>query len=148
MKLLPLRYYATLKVRKFESLFYKINTCLQKTTICIGLRAEHILSVNVSYMFVVNFWEWLLRFLFYVFSRTSSFLWLKHFEINFAALHFYFYYSIILLSSIIFCMISKTVSQILRIFFQTRNMNIFVFRGVFFSRYDEKKYQRWNLRDT
>ena len=32
-----LRYYATFKVRKFDSLFYKINTCLQKTTICIGL---------------------------------------------------------------------------------------------------------------
>ena len=25
-----LRYYATLKVRKSESLFYKFNTCLQK----------------------------------------------------------------------------------------------------------------------
>ena len=35
-----LRYYATFKVRKVESLFYKINTCLQKTTTCIGLQAE------------------------------------------------------------------------------------------------------------
>ena len=26
-----LRYYATLKVRKSESLFYKFNTCLQKS---------------------------------------------------------------------------------------------------------------------
>ena len=42
-----LRYYAILKVRKFESLFYKINTCLQKTTTCIGLRAEQIFSVNI-----------------------------------------------------------------------------------------------------
>ena len=39
-----LRYYATFKVRKFEWLFYKINTCLQKTTTCIGLRAEQIFS--------------------------------------------------------------------------------------------------------
>ena len=31
-----LRYYATFKVRKFESFLYKINTCLQKTTTCIG----------------------------------------------------------------------------------------------------------------
>ena len=39
-------YPATFKVRKFESLFYKINTCLQKTTTCIGLQAEQIFSVN------------------------------------------------------------------------------------------------------
>ena len=43
----PLRYYATFKVRKFESLFYKINTFLRKTTTCIGLQAEQILYVNV-----------------------------------------------------------------------------------------------------
>ena len=43
----PLRYYATFKVRKFESLFCKINTCLQKTTTCNGFRAEQILSVNI-----------------------------------------------------------------------------------------------------
>ena len=36
-KTLKLRYYATFKVRKFESLFYKMNTFLQKTTTCIGL---------------------------------------------------------------------------------------------------------------
>ena len=40
-------YYATLKARKFESLFYKIITYLQKTTICIGLRAEQIFSENI-----------------------------------------------------------------------------------------------------
>ena len=37
-----LRYYATFKVRKLESLFYKPNTCLQKTTTCIGLQVEQI----------------------------------------------------------------------------------------------------------
>ena len=41
-----LRYYATFKMRKFES-FYKINTCLQKTTIYIGFRPEKILPVNI-----------------------------------------------------------------------------------------------------
>ena len=46
-----LRYYATFKVRKFESLFYKINTCLQKTTTCIGLQAEQIFSVNIWYTY-------------------------------------------------------------------------------------------------
>ena len=44
---LILRFYATFKVRKVESLFYKTNTCLQKTTTCIGLRAEQIFSVNI-----------------------------------------------------------------------------------------------------
>ena len=42
-----LRYYATFKVRKFESLFYKINTRLQKTIACIGSDAEQIFSVNI-----------------------------------------------------------------------------------------------------
>ena len=35
-----LRYYATFKVRKFESLFCKVDACLHKTTTYIGLRAE------------------------------------------------------------------------------------------------------------
>ena len=42
-----LRYYATFKVRKFESLFYRINTCLQKITTCIEMRAEQIFSVII-----------------------------------------------------------------------------------------------------
>ena len=46
-----LRFYITFKVRKFESLFYKINTCLQKATTCIGLRAEQIFSFNISYTY-------------------------------------------------------------------------------------------------
>ena len=46
-----LRYYATFKVRKFESLFYKINKCLQKATTCTGLRAEQIFSVNIWYTY-------------------------------------------------------------------------------------------------
>ena len=44
-----LRFYATFKVRKFESLLYKINPCLQKTTTCIGLQAEQIFPVNIQY---------------------------------------------------------------------------------------------------
>ena len=42
-----LRYYTPFKVRKFESLFYKINTCLQKTMSCIGLQAQQIFSINL-----------------------------------------------------------------------------------------------------
>ena len=41
---LVLRYYGIFKVRKFESSFYKINKCLQKTTTCIRLQTEQIFS--------------------------------------------------------------------------------------------------------
>ena len=51
MLMIQLRYYATFKVKKFESLFYKINTCLQKATTCIGLQAEQIFSVNIYYTY-------------------------------------------------------------------------------------------------
>ena len=47
IEIYTLRYYATFKVRKFESLFYKINTFLQKTTTCIGLQVEQIFPVNI-----------------------------------------------------------------------------------------------------
>ena len=48
------------------------------------------------------------------------------------------------------------MSQIFKILFQSEDINIFVFCGVFFSIYvqlkvsfsDEKKHQRWNLRHT
>ena len=42
---------ATFKVRKFESFFYKINTCLHKTTTCMRLQAEQILLVNIQYRY-------------------------------------------------------------------------------------------------
>ena len=42
-----LRYYATFKVSTFESFFYKVNTCLQKNTALIVLRAEKKISVNI-----------------------------------------------------------------------------------------------------
>ena len=44
-------YYATFKVREFESLFYKINTFLQKTITCIRLRAKQIFLVNAKYTY-------------------------------------------------------------------------------------------------
>ena len=43
-----LRYYVTFKLKKFESLFYKINTFFKKTTTCIGLQAEQILFPKVT----------------------------------------------------------------------------------------------------
>ena len=38
-------------MRKLESFFYKIDTCLQKTITCIGLWAEQIFSVNAQYTY-------------------------------------------------------------------------------------------------
>ena len=46
-----LRYYATFKVRKFDSLFYKIDTCLQRTTTSNGLKSKQIFSVNIWCIF-------------------------------------------------------------------------------------------------
>ena len=56
-KNMRLKYYAIFKARKFESLFYKIKTCLQKTTTCIELQAEKIFSVNVKYTNFFKFWR-------------------------------------------------------------------------------------------
>ena len=50
-----IKVYATFKERKFESLFYKINTCLQKNTTCTGFRAEQIFSVNIYNIYFFNF---------------------------------------------------------------------------------------------
>ena len=53
-------------------------------------------------------------------------------------------------------MSSKSVPQIFKVLFQTEDINIFVLRGFFFSRYvqlkssffDKKKHQLWNLTHT
>ena len=124
MAIALLRYHATFKVRKFELLFYKINTCLQKTTTCIRLRAGQIFSVNIQNIyfsildvaFAVPFLCYFQKFQFVV----------RNFELIFAALYFYVYEL-------------KSVSQIFKILFQTGDINIFVLHGVFFSRYVQLK---------
>ena len=60
-----LQYYATFKVRKFESLFCKINIFLYKKYLLhwIAGRAS-ILCKYIMYIFF-QFLEWLLQFLFY-----------------------------------------------------------------------------------
>ena len=50
-----LRHYAIFKARRCESLFYKINTCLQKTTTSISLQVEQICSVNIWNIHFFNF---------------------------------------------------------------------------------------------
>ena len=95
---MKLRYYATFSVRKFESLFCKINTSLQKTTTCIGLQAEQIFSVNILNKF----------FFFPILGVAFAILFLR-FLLHCAAI----------------CMSSKSVSQILKILFQTGDIKIF-----------------------
>ena len=89
-----LKYYATFKIRRFESFFYKMNIVLQKTITCIGLQAQQIFSVNILSKFSViriffQFLAWLLRFFFYVISKSSSFLW-TNFWTNFYCIVFLF----------------------------------------------------------
>ena len=45
-----LSYYATSNVRKFESLFCKLDTYQQKTNTCTRLQEEQIFSVDISYL--------------------------------------------------------------------------------------------------
>ena len=114
------------KVRKFESLFYKINTCLQKTTTGIGLQAEKIFLVNIQYTyFSILGVAFMVPFLCYF--QKLQLLVVKKILLIFAAVY----------TSII--MSSKSVSQIFKILFQTGDINIFVLRRVFLSRYFQLK---------
>ena len=126
-----LRYYATFKVRRFESLFYKIHvskTRLQKTTTCLGLRVEQIFSLSIQYIYIYIF------IFGYGFCDSFSMLFPegpgscdKEILRNF------------LLHSTSISMSSKGLSQIFKILFQTGYVNIFVLRGVVFSRYVQLK---------
>ena len=85
----PLRYYAVFKVRKFESLFYKINTCL--TTTCIGLQVEQRLSVNIFYMFFFSILGVAFAVPFQFFPEAPASCYKEIFEIIFNALYCYLY---------------------------------------------------------
>ena len=132
-----LRYYDTFKLRKFESLFYKIHIFSRKlcrqTKYSLWKYNIHIFSILGVVLAVP---------VLYVIAKSSSFLWQKIFEIIFAALYFY------LVSSV-------SLSQIFKIWLQTGNINILILRGIFYSRHVQlessfltKKNQRWNLRHT
>ena len=71
-------------LRKFESLFYKIEAFFHKTCTCVGLQAEQIYCVYIIHIF--PWWLWLLQFHFYVISKLHV-PWWKDFEIIFAAFY-------------------------------------------------------------
>ena len=110
-----LRYYATFKVRKFESFFYKINTCLQKTITWI-ITIANILCKYLIYIFF-QFWTWLFRSFYY--DSKLQVLVIKKFWNNFC-------YIVLLFQKV--CLRFKII-------FQTENINIFILYGVAFSRY-------------
>ena len=114
-----LRYCGTLKERKFESLFYKINTCLEKNYHLYWIvRRATILSKYITYIFF-NFGRRFSRFFPMLFPKAPAFYWSK--ILNYFLLH----------CTSIF-MSSKSVSQIFKILFQTGDINIFVLHSVFF----------------
>ena len=84
---ISLRFYATFKVRKFESLFYKINTCLQKATTCIWLWAEEIFSVNIKCILNFGSYFWLFVILALLASATKFAHWISAelFNLQYAA---------------------------------------------------------------
>ena len=116
-----LRYYATFKVRKFELLFNKINTCLPKSTTCIGLQAKQIFSVNIN-IHIFSVLDVAFAILLSYFQKLQLFV-VKNFWTNF------------LLPCTSICMSSKRVPQIFNILSQTGDNDIFVLLGVLFSRY-------------
>ena len=111
------RYYATFKKRKFE-LFYKVTTSLQRNPTCIGFQAEEIFTVNIKYMYFFNF-----RLGFYssfsmFFPKAPASCGWTNFEIVFFCIVLLFVWA-------------QKVFHILKVLFQTVDINIFVFRGVF-----------------
>ena len=78
-----LKYYAALKLRKLESLFYKTGTCLQKTTTCIGLQTEQIFSVNILYACFFAILAGAFAVLFLCYFQKLQLLVVKRFWANF-----------------------------------------------------------------
>ena len=83
--ILCLRYYATFKERKFESLFYKINTCLQKNYHLHWIvDRANIFSKYIIYIFF-NFGRGFCVF-FLCFFQKLQFLVVKKFQTNFCCI--------------------------------------------------------------
>ena len=85
----PLRYYATLEVRIFESLFYKINTFLKKkyhfysTVVRANILCKYIICK------FLNFWRGFCGSFSMLFPKDPAFCDKKNLKIFFPALYFY-----------------------------------------------------------
>ena len=116
-----LRYYATFKVTKFEPLFYKINTCLQKNYHLhwIAGRAT-MLCQYLIYIFSILGVGFSVLSLCY-FQKLQLFV-VKKFWNNFCCIVLLFVWA-------------QKESQIFTIVLETGAIHIFVFLGDFFIRY-------------
>ena len=83
-----LRYYCIFKVRKFESLFLKVNTYLEKTSVCIGLWVEQIFLINKQYAYF-SILGVAIAVPFLCHFQKLQLIFVISFELIFAALHFY-----------------------------------------------------------
>ena len=102
------------------------------------MQSKYSLQIYDQHFF--QFWAWLLRFLFCIISKNSSFLWEKGFENFFAALYYYLYEL-------------KKCLRVLKPYFKMKILIFLSFvvsfivdmfnKKVFFWC---KKHQRWNLR--
>ena len=111
-------------MRKCESLFYKINTCLQKTTTCTGSQAEQILSANIWYTYF-SILDVPFAILFLCYFQKLQLLAIKKFWTNF-------------LDCTLIFISAKGVSQIFKSYFKLEILIFFSF-VVFFSRYIQLK---------
>ena len=128
-----LRCYVNVKVRKFELLFYKIKIIFVKIYHLHWIACrENIPCKYIIYIFC-QFWTYLLHFGF-IFYITVPFIF------HFLKLQlFVVKKSGNIFPALYFCMTSKIVSQIFKILFPAGDINIFLLRGVFFSRYVQLK---------
>ena len=125
MLMIHLRYYATFKVKKFESLFYKINPCFQKATTCIGLQAEQIFSVNIYYTyFSILGVTFTVPFLCY-FQKLQ--LLVKTFSTNFCCI------------VLLYLWAQNVCLRFLKSYFKLEILIFFFLPGVFVSRYVQLK---------
>ena len=72
----PLRRYATFKLRKFQSLFYKIHTknFCKKLPLALDCKQGKY-SLLLYNIHIFQFWACIFRFIFYVISKSFRFLW-------------------------------------------------------------------------
>ena len=121
-----LRYYAAFKLKKCESLFYKIDTFLQKNYHLhwIASRANF-LSKYMIYIFF-NFGRNFCSFFSFVISKSSSLFVVKNIWINFC-------YSVLL-----YLWAKKGCIRFLKACFKLEILIFFILRGDIFSRYVKK----------
>ena len=135
-----LRYYATFKVRKCESLLCKINTCFRKNYQLHWIAGRvNILSKGIIYI-IFQFWRWLL-WLFFWYLQKLQILAVKKLWTDFCCI------------VLLFLRAQKERLRFLKCYFKLKIL-IFLSFMMFFllvmfhwkAPFPTKKHQQWNLR--